>query len=50
MKFSTDKCKEERNDPDIMYSVVDSELTITIQKRGLRKCQLNFEEWLKKEN
>lgn len=32
MKFRTHKCKVEINDPDIIYSVMDSELTITTQK------------------
>lgn len=36
MKLSIDKCKVNRNDPDIMYYVMDSELTITPQKWGLR--------------
>lgn len=30
VKFSNDKA--EKNDPDIMYSVMDSESTITTQK------------------
>lgn len=42
MKFSTDKCKVERNDHDIMYSVMDSELTITTQKWGLKKMSTEF--------
>lgn len=29
VKFRTEKYKVERNDHDIMYSVMDSELTIT---------------------
>lgn len=34
VKFSNDKCKAEKNDPDIMYSVMDSELTITSEMRS----------------
>lgn len=32
VKFSTSKCKVERNDPNIMYSVTDSEFTITTKE------------------
>lgn len=39
VKFSTGKCKVERNDPDIMYSVMVSELTTTTKEWGLRKQQ-----------
>lgn len=42
VKFSTDKCKVERNDHDIVYSVMDSELTITTQKWGLKKMPTEF--------
>lgn len=39
VKFSTSKCKVERNDPNIMYSVTDSEFTITTKEWDLRKHQ-----------
>lgn len=39
VKFSTSKYKVERNDPDIMYSVTDSEFTITTKEWDLRKHQ-----------